>query len=301
MTASHPPTLLTLVRRTLLEECHVERGGSLLVAVSGGTDSMALLHALGLLAPKLRLSLLACGVDHGLRSEAAEELDLAQNLASRLGVGFERVALRVAPGPNLQARAREARYAALDRVRRAHGIELVATAHHADDRAETVLLRLLRGAPPDGLAVLPPRSDARVRPLVRARRTDVLAHLARHGLAYASDPSNGDARFLRVRIRREVLPLLAELSPQIVSHLCALADDVGTPRLPEVRDANGAALLLGKAQRRELGRALGSRSSRARVLLKGGRILRLSPTDGLPELVEPPKTGAKTPKPPQSG
>lgn len=300
MSPSHPPTLLTLARRTLLDECLVARGSSLLVAVSGGTDSTALLHVLGLLAPKLRLSLLACGVDHGLRSEAARELDLARDLAARLGIGFERVRLRVEPGPNLQARARKARYRALDEVRAAHGIDALATAHQADDRAETVLIRLLRGAPPQGLAVLPARSGTRVRPLVRARRTDVLAHIERHRLTHASDPSNRDARFLRVRVRHELLPLLSELSPGIVSHLCALADELAGPELPAVRDAAGLRLLLGKSQRRELARAVRDRSARARVLLKGGRILRLSPDDGRPEILEAAKTGRTTPKPPQS-
>jgi tRNA(Ile)-lysidine synthase len=140
-----------------------------------------------------------------------------------------------------------------------------------------------------------------VRPLLRARRADVLAHLERHGLAFAKDPSNHDARFLRVRIRHEVLPLLSELSPAIVSHLCGLADELGGPQLPAVRDGRGVELLLGKSQRRELGHALRDRSARARVLLKGGRILRLSPSDGRPEILEAAKTRWKTPKPPQTG
>lgn len=300
MSQSHPPTLLTLARRALLGECTVPRGSSLLVAVSGGPDSMALLHALGLLAPKLRLSLFACGIDHGLRPEAGAELDLAEALARELGVGFERVRLSVAAGSNLQARARDARYEALEGVRDARRIDAIATAHHADDRAETVLLRLLRGAPAGGLAVLPARDGNRVRPLVRARRADAIAHLERHGVGFARDPSNHDARFLRVRVRQELLPLLAELSPRIVAHLCSLADELGGPALPEVREAPGTSLLLGKAQRAELGQALRDQSARARVLLKGGRVLRLSPSDGRPEILEAAKTRWKTPKPPQT-
>jgi tRNA(Ile)-lysidine synthase len=298
---SHPPSLLTLARRALLEECGVERGSSLLIAVSGGTDSTALLHVLALLQPKLRLSLHACGVDHGLRPEASAELGLAAGLAHDLGIAFERVELQLRTGANLQARARDARYEALERVREVNGLDAIATAHQADDRAETVLIRLLRGAPADGLAVLPARSGTRVRPLLRAGRADVLRHLERHRLPHATDPSNRDARFLRVRVRHEVLPLLTALSPAIVSHLCALADELGGPPLPEVRDETGARLLLGKSQRRELGRALRDRSARARVLLKGGRILRLSPSDGRPEIEEAPKTRWKTPKPSQSG
>ena len=108
------------------------------------------------------------------------------------------------------------------------------------DRAETFLLRLLRGAGPSGLAVLPPRAPlplARserasgiaidlLRPLLRARRSDIRAHVARHQIAYSDDPSNADPRFARSRVRSELLPLLEELSPGIVSHLEALSDQL---------------------------------------------------------------------------
>src|SRR5690348_3702883 len=158
MPRSHPPSLITIVRRTLLEECGPLRGQSVLAAVSGGGDSQAMLEVLARLAPQLGFSLRAHGVDHGLRPEAARELDLAQALAQRLGVPFGRTRLQLARGANLQARARQARYAALREVALPVGA-LIATAHHADDRAETVLLRLLRGAGPRGLAVLPARAQ----------------------------------------------------------------------------------------------------------------------------------------------
>jgi tRNA(Ile)-lysidine synthase len=132
----------------------------------------------------------------------------------------------------LQARARTARWKALVDVARAHG-GAIATAHHADDRAETLVMRLLRGAGLRGLAVLPARAAAPgakdvtvLRPLLRTRRTDILAHLAHHDVPYASDPSNDDPRYLRTRVRQRLLPLLAELDPQIVSHLGALADEL---------------------------------------------------------------------------
>ncbi|HYP87296.1 MAG TPA: tRNA lysidine(34) synthetase TilS [Polyangiaceae bacterium] len=190
MPRSHPPSLLTIVRRTLLEECGPLEGRCVLAAVSGGGDSQAMLSALARLAPKLGFRLVAHGVDHGLRPEAARELDLAESLAAQLGVPFGRTQLAVAPGGNLQARARAARYAALREVAMIEEDALIATAHHADDRAETVLLRLLRGAGPRGLAVLPPRAHGRVRPLIRASKHDVRLHLQRHGLDFAEDPSN---------------------------------------------------------------------------------------------------------------
>jgi tRNA(Ile)-lysidine synthase len=163
-------------------------------------------------------------VDHGLRAEAAIELDGAERLAASLGVPFRRTRVSVRPGGNLQARAREARRAALEAARTSDGAAVIATAHHADDRAETVLIRLLHGAGPGALAVLPARDGILVRPFVRARKTDVVEHLARHHVPHANDPSNRDPRFLRVRVRLELIPLLEELSPGIVNHLTSLAD-----------------------------------------------------------------------------
>lgn len=286
MTRSRPPSLVTLVRGALFGECQVGRADTILVAVSGGSDSTALAHALWLLTRRTPLRLAACGVDHGLRPEASSELDRIAEHCRSWGVPFERVVVRVPAGSNLQARARDARYGALREVQQRLGMRWLVTAHQADDRAETVLLRLLRGAPPQGLAVLPPRSGDLVRPMIRARRSDVAAHLERHRLAYANDPSNDNPRFLRVRVRKELMPLLLELSPGIVSHLCTLADEVSAPALPELTDEEGGELRLGAAQRREIRKALRDHSGRARVLLDGGRAVRLSPGSGQPEIVE---------------
>ncbi len=285
MTRSHPPTLLTLAARTIREERLFGRGDRVLVAVSGGPDSMALLHVLALLRPKLGHSLVAHGVDHGLRAEAAAELDLAESFARVIDVPFERSSLEVAPGGNLQARAREARYEALHATAGRHRCAAIATAHHLEDRAETVLLRLLRGAGPRGLAVLPPRvrspapsgaapSGAEcdlVRPFIRAPRAAIDAHVARHEVPFSVDPSNRDPRFLRVRVRRELLPLLRALSPGIDQHLCALAEQLdeihrSSPPLALDRGARGSL--------QAIAALLASRSSSARVWLKGGNVAR---------------------------
>lgn len=274
MARSHPPSLTTVVRRTLSEECGALAGRCVLAAVSGGGDSQAMLSVLARLAPSFGFTLHAHGVDHGLRPEASRELDLAQALAERLAVPFERTRLALERGGNLQARAREARYAALREAAAPHDA-LIATAHHATDRAETVLLRLLRGAGPRGLAVLAPRAHDVIRPLVRASKGDVLLHLERHGLPFADDPSNSDAAFLRVRVRREALPLLEQLSPRIVQHLNTLADALAGADLPDLGgcDASEASELNG-AQIREALRA--SRLGRSvTIRVAGGRDLRL--------------------------
>jgi tRNA(Ile)-lysidine synthase len=277
---------LTLVRRTLREECAVRAGEHVLVAVSGGGDSTALLHALSRLAPALDLHVSAHAVDHGLRAEAPGEIEQVRELAARLGVPFTISRVRVAHG-NLQAEARKARYAALRNAMREMGAHYVATAHHADDRAETVLLRLLRGAGPRGLAVLPARSGFLLRPMMRARKTAVRAHLERHGLLHASDPSNQDPRFLRTRVRRELLPLLESLEPAVVDHLNMLADALASGPPPEIVDANGEAVQLGRAQIATLRRAHAQRKGRFQIRLSGGRELTIDGKTGSYTVVEP--------------
>jgi len=264
----------------LREECSIERGTRVLVAVSGGPDSMALLHVLSWLRKSFGIEIVAHGVDHGLRAEAASELDLAEGFARTLEVPFARTRLDLPPGGNLQARARALRYAALRAAAAAAGASLIATAHHADDRAETFLIRLLRGASPGALAVLPARDGDLIRPLIRARRTDVLAHLARHEVPYAEDPSNRDHRFVRVRVRREVLPLLESLSPRIVEQLTGLADELRdvSPLFIEVPD--GSRVHLGRVQRHALRRLLAGDAPRGRIRLRGGWEIRLDPHTG---------------------
>lgn len=279
MKKSSAPSLLTLARRSLTGETKLERGSVVLAAVSGGPDSMALLQVLARLAAPLGLVVHAHGVDHGLREAAARELDLAASFAAHVGVPFARTQLHVARGGNLQARARAARYAALASAAREVGACTIATAHHADDRAETVLMRLMRGAGPRGLAALIPRSPLAlhpgmelVRPFLRARRAAIEAHAQRHAIPFATDPSNAEARFLRVRVRRELLPMLEELSPRIVDHLVALAD-----QLTAERDDQPSDFPLSRSTQLALAELARSRSTTARVWLPGGLVVTLDP------------------------
>ncbi len=241
---SHPPTLIAVVRRTLREECNP--GHHVVAAVSGGRDSLAMLHVLARLRDEFGFELTAHGVDHGLRSEAQAELALARAVADAESVPFRVSAVTVPAGGNLQARARAARRESL--LSAASSDCLIATGHHADDRAETVLIRLLQGSGPRGLAALPPRAGRFMRPLIRAPRAAVDAHVARHAIEYADDPSNADARFLRSRVRHELMPLLTALSPGIAGHLNALADQLSA--------GDGGPAELNRAQRQQLDRVL---------------------------------------------
>ncbi|HTV20046.1 MAG TPA: tRNA lysidine(34) synthetase TilS [Polyangiaceae bacterium] len=268
--SSHPPALLKRTVRTLREETPLARGDRVVVAVSGGGDSIALLHVLARSSAELGIQLIAHGVDHGLRPEAGDELDLAERLAQDLGVPFSRTVLSLDAGGNLQARAREARYAALDAVRESQGARWVATAHHADDRAETVLLRILRGASPRGLAVLPAASSGRLRPLIRSPKSAIVRHLERHELAFANDPSNRNPRFLRTRVRHELIPLLEDIAPGATAHLNHLADEWTDEEPVVVTDAQGHAVPVRRSQAAQIRQARKMRSMTARVWLAGG-------------------------------
>ena len=286
MVRSHPPALLTTVERTLREECAVAKGATMLVAVSGGGDSMALLDVLCRLRRRLGLVLQAHGVDHGLRPEAGAELDLAADLARAHAVPFARSRVAVVRRGNLQSRAREARFEALWAAADAVHAEWLATAHHADDRAETVLMRLLRGAGPRGLAVLSPTHGRLLRPLIRARKRDVVLHLERHRLPFATDPSNSDRRYLRVRVRDELMPLLETFEPQVVGHLNALADQLSLGQVPPVLDGSGRRVPLNRAHVAAIRRAQSHRLYGAKIRLPGGREIVIDRDTGKPMLRE---------------
>jgi tRNA(Ile)-lysidine synthase len=215
----------------------VAGAGAVACAVSGGADSLALL----VLAVAAGLTVTAIHVDHGLRAGSAAEALVVKSAAGDLRAGFESRTVVVAPGPNLEARARAARYAALPPG--------VMTGHTADDLAETVLLNVLRGAGRNGLS--PMRPGLRVlRPLIGLRRTETRALCAASGLEPVDDPSNADPRFIRNRVRSELLPLMADISgrdpvpvlvrqAEVLGAEAALLDDLAAKLDPT--DARSAA------------------------------------------------------------
>jgi tRNA(Ile)-lysidine synthase len=224
--------------------------------------------------------LLAVSIDHGLRPEAQAEVRQVAEFCQQHAVDFTACQLALLPGGNLHARAREARYEALwksanDKLGPAC---FLATAHHKDDRAETVLLRLLRGTSLAGLSVLPLRTERLLRPLALARRVDVEMHVARHHIPFVSDPSNADPRYLRSRVRHELLPLLLQLGPGIVDHLTDLADEA--QHLPEP-------LGLSREQRHQLRLALREKQRPVDLRLPGGlRLVRVLEPEAAPSGIE---------------
>lgn len=220
-------SLAARVRVTLTERRLLEGAKRVVVACSGGPDSQVLLHVLWSLREQHGCDLIAASVNHGLRAEAASEQDLVRVLAEQLGVPFVALAVNVAKGASLQAQARKARYEALLGCVLEQGAQRLAVGHTMDDQAETVLARLLRGAGLEGFrGIVPMRADGVVRPLIDARRSDVLAYAREHQLRFAEDPSNRDPGFLRVRVRHTLLPQLEAENPRLTEHLSALAEDV---------------------------------------------------------------------------
>jgi tRNA(Ile)-lysidine synthase len=206
----------------------VQQGDRVVLAASGGPDSTCLLDILHRLAPDLDLHLVVAHFDHRLRGvEDASETRFVREMAQRRGLAFETGAapdLLQGKG-SLEERAREARYSFLEGVRQKYRGQRLAVAHTMDDQAETVLMRLLRGSGPSGLAGIPlVREPGVIRPLINVRRFQVEDYLRENGLSWCTDPSNLEPGCLRNRIRLEVLPQLLEYQNRLVEHLADLAD-----------------------------------------------------------------------------
>lgn len=197
----------------LLGRCTFPAAGSeVRLGVSGGPDSMALL----VLATAAGCRATAVHVDHGLRDGSAREAAVVAAAAARLGAGFESCRVEVGDGPNLEARARAARYEALG--------DDALIGHTMDDRAETILLHLLRGTGPDGFAALRP-PDPR-RPMLALRRAQTVTLCVEMGITTVEDPSNVNARFTRNRVRRELLPLMDDIAGRDTAVLLTRAADL---------------------------------------------------------------------------
>jgi tRNA(Ile)-lysidine synthase len=200
------------------------RGESVLIACSGGPDSTALVDALARLAPPREWRLTVAHVDHGLRAGSSAEADVVAALAESRGLAFRALSVTVGAGSSLQDRARRARHAALRAEASRTGATVIALGHTADDQAETVLMRALAGASPAGLRAMAERDPGLVRPLLRVWREATIAYCAALGIVPLDDPSNADPRFLRSRVRHEVIPALEAVFPGARRRLVVLAD-----------------------------------------------------------------------------
>ncbi len=227
-------------------------GDRVLVAVSGGSDSAGTALVLSELSARLECELVLAHVHHGLRGAEADAGEAAAAaLAAALDLPFVRADVRLEDGGNLEARARAERYRSLHELAARSSCNRVATGHTRDDQAETFLLRLLGGAGAEGLAgIRPVRADGVIRPLLDCDRDQVAVLVGQRGLPVADDSMNKDPRFLRTRVRHDLLPLLKDLNPGIVSLAARSADSLRAAAMAQDRwaatklDADSDALSL---------------------------------------------------------
>jgi tRNA(Ile)-lysidine synthase len=223
-----------------------------LLAVSGGRDSMTLAKAFALWRAREPRSwrIRAASIDHGLRPEAAKEARFVRNTLALWDIRTDMVKLeppeKFPQGP--LAWAREARYAALDQLCNKHELTYVVTAHHEDDLAETVLLRLIRSAAVQPLSAMHRGQRRRLRPFLSLRREDITRFAQKHGVPFYDDPSNVDPSHPRTRVRHELIPLLNQLAGgTIVSRLSSLASDLADDEDELAARAAGIADILNDA------------------------------------------------------
>ena len=225
-----PNALYLAARAALTGPCALPRGSRVLVACSGGPDSLALLHVLAELSRARGLVLAVAHLDHGMRgARGASDARFVARQAERLGLEavIERMDGRTwmkEHGASGEAGLRAMRHGFLARAARRLRCDAIALGHTADDQAETVLLMLARGTGLTGLAAMRPRRGRVIRPLLAASRADVRAYLKDRRLRARTDETNADRSFRRNVLRAEILPRLAHLNPQIAGALAALAE-----------------------------------------------------------------------------
>ncbi len=226
--------LLLAVRQQIADGQLISRGARIVVGVSGGLDSVTLLDLLATLQAPMKLRLRIGHLDHAMREESADDRAFVETLGARYGIPVTATrrnisAVAVTQGWSLEDAARRTRYAFLLEVARTYSADTICVAHTADDQAETVLMRLLRGTGILGLAAMPPKrrlADAWLaRPLLSVWRRDIRRYATDRHLMFREDPSNLDRRFLRNRVRHDLLPLLVrDYNPQLPVALVQLAE-----------------------------------------------------------------------------
>lgn len=219
-----------MAKKTIQKYVMLQPGERVVVGVSGGADSMALLHVLWELRRDFRLSLVVAHLDHGLRPEGRAERSFVRKASVQLGIPFisRKVDVREKQKEQrltLQEAAREVRYSFLQEAAKIHQATKIALGHTADDQAESIIMRLLRGSGTRGLGGIPPvRGEVFIRPLIESWREEVERFLQERKVAFLTDPSNRSLQFLRNRIRHELLPILQQYNPRLRHTLVQMAE-----------------------------------------------------------------------------
>lgn len=201
----------------------IKKNSTLIVALSGGPDSVYLLHELKKLEKKLGLKLIAAHLNHGTRDSSDSDEKFCKQLCKKLDVTFESKKVKLKGVKNFEDTARTARYTFFDEVRKKYKADFIATAHHLNDSIETVLLNLTRGCSLQGLTGIKDRDDHLtrpsdtanhiIRPLASMKKEEILAYLKKHRIKFVIDPTNLENTFARNKVRNLVLPVLKKINP----------------------------------------------------------------------------------------
>jgi tRNA(Ile)-lysidine synthase len=223
--------MLDMVRKTIAEYGLIGKGQKVVAGVSGGADSVALLHCLLTLSRTENFRVYAAHLHHGIRGESADsDLAFVTDLSEQWGIPLYTEKLDV---PSLAAKdkktleqaGREARYAFLERARNRFEADRIAVAHHMDDQAESILLHMFRGSALNGLTGMYPKRDRIIRPLLQLRRSDIESYLENEGIAFCIDETNLVPAGSRNRLRLDVIPYIEQnLNSSIVPTLCSMAE-----------------------------------------------------------------------------
>ncbi|MDP9211769.1 MAG: tRNA lysidine(34) synthetase TilS [bacterium] len=229
-------------------------GRKLVVAVSGGLDSVTLLDLLIGLRDELGFKLIVAHADHGLRRGSAGDAKFVEALGAGHGLPFITTKLALKSGPNQEARAREARYRWLESVRKRRKADFIVTAHQADDQVETLFLHLARGTGLTGLTGMQVLSGRILRPLLHVPQKDLARYARRRKLRHRRDPSNRSVRFARNRVRHQVVRSLRKINPQLVETVSqsmrVFSSEYEVVRLLASRELTQVTTKTGEAERR---------------------------------------------------
>lgn len=222
--------ILKKVKQTIEKYNMLSTADHVLVGLSGGPDSVCLLQVLNMLKTEYRLKISAAYIDHGLRpDDVPKEIEFCKQLCDSLNIPFYTQSIDVREFSktekiSIQEAARILRYGALDHISINIKAHKIAVAHNADDQAETVIMRLLRGAGPAGLSGIPPVRKKIIRPLIEVERAEIEKFLSEKNISYIIDPSNESLKYLRNRIRKTLMPAIKSISPQAIKIISKTAE-----------------------------------------------------------------------------
>lgn len=222
--------IIEKVKQTIEKYNMLSIGDHVLVGLSGGPDSVCLLQILNMFKASYKLKISAAYIDHGLRpEEVPNEIEFCRKLCDSLNIPFYTQSVNVREYAekekiNIQEAARILRYGALEQISLYINAHKIAIAHNADDQAETVIMRLLRGAGPAGLSGIPPVRKKVIRPLIEVERAEIEKFLSEKNISYIIDSSNESLKYLRNKIRKTLMPVIKSISPQAIKIISKTAD-----------------------------------------------------------------------------